>query len=214
MRNKTIVGLALTMLFFSAIKINAQTAFDKGTVVVTAGLGFPDLSRLTQAVVYNGYNGYSVHGFGPILIKGDYGIIKFKWGHSVGVGAVIGLSTTSITYNYTDPYYQNGNGWPNGVYTEKDSYTRITVGARGSYHFFTKEKIDCYAGVGLGYIFNLNSQTTTDPRGIYNSAASFPSIYESFTVGIRYYFTKNIGVYAEGGWDMSAPIQGGLAIKF
>lgn len=81
------------------------------------------------------------------------------------------------------------------------------------YHFFTKEKLDCYASVGLGFNINSTSRTTDNPNGYTAIATARSGLYETFTVGIRYYFTKNIGVYLVR-LDMSAPIQAGVALKF
>ena len=207
------IVLANTILFSNKISAQDNTAFEKGTIVATAGYGFPDFQRTTLRVAYNGYSSTKVSGVGPIILKGDYGIYKFKWGHSVGGGIVIGYSSTNV--NFTD-YYNDYYGYytTRTAYTETDSYRKITIGARGSYHFFTKEKFDCYASVGLGFNINTYTQTTNNPNGYARSAVAGSGIYSAFTVGIRYYFTKNIGIYSEVGWDMQAPIQGGLAIKF
>lgn len=206
-----IIALSTFLLSHHFIKAQNSEAFGKGTVVATIGYGFPDLNRSSLRASYNiyGYNSTTVNGIGPLILKGDYGIVKFNWGHTVGAGIVLGFSTTHIKYNYTNW------GW-NNQYTETDNYTTITIGARGSYHFYTKEKVDCYANIGVGFNINSNNQTTTNPNGIVNtsSVSKRPGVYEAFTVGIRYYFAKNIGVYAEAGWDMHAPVQGGIALKF
>lgn len=208
MKTKTILTLALSSLLFCTQKTKAQeSAFEKGTVAITVGYGFPDLDRTSLRSSYNfyGYNGTTIRGFGPLLLKGDYGIVKFKWGHTVGAGLVVGFNTNTINYFYS-----------NNLWKETDRYTTIVIGARGSYHFFTKEKIDCYANIGLGMNINSHTESTTDPRGFTNSGSvsKRPGVYEAFTVGIRYYFSKNFGVYAEAGWDMSTPVQGGIALKF
>lgn len=211
-----------TLLILSAIlfsnKISAQdnSAFEKGTIVATAGYGFPDFHRTSLRVAYNGYNSTKVSGIGPIILKGDYGIVKFKWGHSVGAGIVIGYNATKI--KFTDTYYDY-TGFPyysytSRTYTETHSYKTITIGARGTYHFFTKEKFDCYASVGLGFNINTVTRTTDNPGGYSTVGTGRSGLYQAFTVGIRYYFTKNIGVYSELGWDYSTPIQAGVAIKF
>jgi hypothetical protein len=203
---------AAASCLFPASHVMAQdgTAFDKGTVVATVGYGFPDLYRTSLRVAYNGYNSRKVSGIGPLILKGDYGIVKFKWGHSVGAGIVVGYSHTKVKFG--NDYYYYGVYTP---YTQTDSYNTITVGARGTYHFFTKEKFDCYASIGLGYNINTYTHTTDDPRGasvaVYKNRAN---LYSAFTVGIRYYFSNNFGVYSELGWDMSAPIQAGIALKF
>lgn len=214
---KQITLIFASFIFLLNVTSNAQenTAFEKGSIVITGGYGFPDLYRSTLRLAYNSYSNRTVKGFGPLIIKGDYGIVKFKWGHSVGAGIVIGYNSTNINFAYTDSRWYSGSGWNNYTYSETDIYKTVTIGARGTYHFYTKEKFDCYASIGLGFNINTYAQSTNDPNGVVKTAYTGRSgIYEAFTVGIRYYFTKNIGVYSEVGWDMSAPIQAGIAIKF
>lgn len=212
------IVLALTLFIFllnTTTKAQDNTAFEKGTIVATGGYGFPDLYRTSLRVSYNGYSSTKVSGLGPIILKGDYGIIKFKWGHTVGAGIVVGYSSSKVDYSYSTTKWNNGNGWNNYTYNQTDNYRTITFGARGTYHVFTKEKFDCYASIGLGFNVNTYTRSTNDPDGIYISGyKSRSGIYQAFTVGIRYYFTKNFGVYSELGWDNSTPIQGGVALKF
>ena len=54
---------------------------------------------------------------------------------------VLGSNTTKATFTYRD-WSNNGTGIGGyyADYTQIDKYTTITVGARGTYHFFTKEK--------------------------------------------------------------------------
>jgi hypothetical protein len=210
----TLYPLLLVSAILFSHKISAQdnSAFEKGTIVATVGYGFPDLYRTSLRAYYNGRSSTTVRGFGPILLKGDYGIVRFKWGHSVGAGIVVGYSSTNVKYSYVDARWNNGLG--TYTYNQTDKYKTITLGARGTYHFFTKEKFDCYASIGLGFNINTYKQTTDDPSGVYTTYKGRSFIYEAFTVGVRYYFTKNFGVYSELGWDMSNPIQGGIALKF
>ena len=210
MKKQIVLALAsFIFLLNTTLKAQDNLAFDKGTIVATAGYGFPDFYRTSLRVSYNGYSSRTVRGFGPLIIKGDYGIVKFKWGHSVGAGIVLGYSSTTVKYtNYYTTMIP---------VDETDKYRTITIGARGTYHFFTKEKLDCYVSLGAG--FNINTYDYSNSfgytYGVYATPAKSRSVlYESATVGIRYYFTKNIGVYSELGWDMSAPIQAGVAIKF
>jgi hypothetical protein len=210
------IALALALyIFLLNTKMQAQdeSAFDKGTTVITAGYGFPDLYRTSLRISYNAYSSTKVSGIGPIILKGDYGIVKFKWGHAVGAGIVIGYNATNI--KFTDTYYDYNNFiYSTKTYSETHKYKTITVGARGTYHFFTKEKFDCYASIGLGFNINTASRTTDNPNGYTSYASARSGVYSAFTIGIRYYFTKNFGVYSELGWDNSTPIQAGLALKF
>lgn len=210
MKKHLLFAYCICILLSSNNLFSQETAFEKGTIVATGGYGFPDLYRTSLRVNYNSYNSRTVSGIGPLILKGDYGIVKFKWGHSVGAGIVIGYSSTKVKYSYSNSYWSN-----NTFYNQTDAYKTITIGARGTYHFFTKEKFDCYASVGLGFNINTYSRSSNDPNGaLVVSSTGRSGVYESFTVGIRYFFNKNIGVYSELGWDMSAPIQAGIALKF
>ena len=216
MKKLTLLSFALINAIVFNTKSVAQdnTAFEKGTVVITAGLGFPDFYRIDQRARYNSYKVYnstSVKGFGPIILKADYGIVKFKWGHTLGAGIVFGYNSTTVDFTYYK--YNNGNGITE-YFNQTDRFRTVTVGARATYHYFTNEKVDCYANVGLGYNIRTYSRTTNDPDGGYLYTSGNSTAYTAFTAGIRYYFTKNFGVYAELGWDMSTPLQGGLALKF
>lgn len=216
MKKQIVLTLAsFIFLFSTTTKAQDNTAFEEGTIVATVGYGFPDLYRSSLRLSYNTYSSAKVRGFGPLILKGDYGIIKFKWGHTVGAGIVLGYNSTSVKFTDT---YNDYVGYPNyyvsRTYNETHTFRTITVGARGTYHFFTKEKFDCYASVGLGFNINSTTRTTDNPNGYTAIATARSGLYETFTVGIRYYFTKNFGVYSELGWDMSAPIQGGVALKF
>ena len=213
-------ALVLGVLILLANPLSAQSnsdsesssglAFDVKKLVLTFGYGFPNFERNSYKSYYsgNGYKSYSYSGIGPIIAKADYGIVKFKWKHSVGVGIMVGYNATSAKYQYYNKY--------NFLYTQTDNYSTVTLGVRGTYHFFTTEKVDCYGSVGLGFNINSHNYKSDEPNGYYNTVyySNNPSTYEALTVGIRYYFTKSFGVYAEAGWDFATPLQAGLAFKF
>lgn len=209
---KKISTLLIAFIITATSSLSAQSlAFDKGKTVVTVGYGVPNLARVGLKVIYGPYAGYSVTGFGPILVKGDYGILK-----NLGVGAVIGFASSKITYSETDYYNNNGNSQ---LYTYQESiaWKSLSLGAHANYHFVRKEKFDAYVGGGLGYTINTFVYSNNDPYygGSRTYATYNPSsIFYAATVGVRYYFTPNIGVYAEAGIEKGALLQGGLAIKF
>jgi hypothetical protein len=213
---KTALLVIVTFSFvFSGNHLVAQdgTSFDKGTVVATVGYGFPQLyaPRIGNPKVIDPYNPSKVGGFGPFIVKGDYGIVKLKWGHTIGAGIVLGYNTMKVRYEYSDYYY----GPAYRVFTQTNTYNTLILGARGTYHFFTKEKLDCYVSIGVGCRLKFNVQSTTDhPSGSTYIYEDRTGLYSGLGLGIRYYFTKNIGVYSEIGMDMWAPVQAGLALKF
>jgi len=215
------------LLLISSHTLNAQGYVEKQSAV-TVGYGFPNLYKALlktsieanqqQGYYYDETFGYKVKGYGPLFVKYEYALTKL-----IGLGASFGYWSTKFTetYNYQDGYYDANSA--NYVYTEYQDVTEhhfssLSAGARLNFHFGTQEKLDPYAGVAAGYTsmnytykFSSTNPNTTDPPSI--SYSGIP-VYFAITAGIRYYFTENIGAYAELGLDKWSVIQGGLAIKF
>ncbi len=95
-------------------------------------------------------------------------------------------------------------------------FTALYFGARGNYHFNTllnieNEKIDVYAGVGLGYrVFNWKDDY--NGSGLKSSYGS--GVYFGILAGGKYYFTDNIGAFVELGAIGSTNARIGVAFKF
>ena len=206
-----------------------EKAFKEGTLAITLGYGFPNLYKsiykglivntnsLSNLYNYDTY-AYTSKGLGPLFVKADYGLTKL-----IGIGIIGGYFNAVIneTRTYTVSEYDSGTGnYYNAVYQDKTdyNYSSLSIGARINFHFGTGEKLDPYAGVGAGYSLNQSKLTysTNNPNTIARSPYSGTGIptYFAITVGMRYYFTPNIGIYGEIGFDKWSLIQGGLAIKF
>lgn len=122
---------------------------------------------------------YSFGGFGTGLGLGlpfgagvEYGVTKLNVG-TIGVGGNFG-------------------------YVGGDVLNILYIGARGSYHFnelleLENEKLDLYGGITLLY-----RNISWDFGGTFNTPGD-SGIVPGFHVGGRYYFSDNIGGYAELG---------------
>src|SRR5580658_2217452 len=101
----------------------------------------------------------------PISIGGsfEHGVTD-----NISVGGTLGYSTTKI--NDVDGYYVR--------------YSGILIGARGSYHFLTTDKMDPYAGADLGYV--IVSESNNFPNG-YTSGFKASGLGFGIHGGIRYY---------------------------
>lgn len=196
-------------LFTPELKVTTKKgkqsdAFSEGIIVVTAGYGFPNLGK-SVLKAYQGYGGYKVSGVGPLSFKGEYGLSD-----KIGFGV-------SINYvSFAASWIENGTdslGNSTIPYTYKFSRTSVSVLARLNIHFATSEKLDPYWGVGAGYRTGGYKFTSNDPS--YTGSVTFPTIPVGFetTIGVRYYFTDNIGGYVEMGMA-KALIQAGLSFKF
>jgi len=113
---------------------------------------------------------------------------------NISVGGIIGYSSSRYTY-FTDEDYK---------------YTYILVGARGNYHFATSEKLDPYAGLTLGY--NIVSVSAPSSQAS-NYTAKASAFLFGAQIGANYYFSPNLGAFAELGYGIGI-LTIGLSAKF
>ena len=209
---KRILSIVAAIGFaFSATNVNAQ-AFDEGKSIVTVGYGFPNLGASIFKSVLGSYPGYSVSALGPMFLKYEYALSE-----KIGIGLAVAYSGFTVKWQDTYDTYNSSTGtYQTNTYDWTMKFTSPAFGVRFNYHFATKDKLDPYIGIAAGYKMSQYSFTTTDPAGTGSSTWSFNPLplYMPITVGFRYYFTDNIGLYTELGFDKSSVIQAGLAMKF
>lgn len=198
-----------------------RNCYDAGTTTMTLGYGFPNLTKLVWGSVYSAYEDVEVTGYGPLHFKAEYGLSEV-----VSLGVSVGYVHTEWNWTYDASgfeYVTSKDEFGNEItnyqyvphqYKEGVVYSALNINARVNFHFLTTQQLDPYFGVGLGY----NKPTITffsdDPDYTYTETISspIPVGFES-TLGLRYYFTPNIGLYAEAGLSKSI-MQAGLSIKF
>lgn len=163
--------------------------------------------KLLNAGFSLGYYGYGYFGSRsgftlPLNASVEYGITD-----QISAGPYVGYARWSYRYN-------DGSG------ENKYSWTFVTVGARGSFHYteilnefldsdIDEEKWDLYLSLFLGLEF----RSYNDDLGL--------DYYSNDTVvrlgpnlGFRYYLRRNIGVYFEGGRGTFGWLNFGLAVRF
>ncbi|HYV95460.1 MAG TPA: outer membrane beta-barrel protein [Chitinophagales bacterium] len=199
-----------TILFIIAIflagitgKVSGQT-FEQGNVVIAAGYGWPNLIG-TVFKIYETEAGFKASSAGPVYIKGEYCIADH-----LGLGINFAWSSSKATY-ISEGLDSNFNSVDYDYEIKRSTYSIL---ARINYHFGDFEKFDPYVGGGLGYrnanwTFSDNDPSSSGTSDIIPNL--FPFGFE-LTIGGRYYFSDNFGVYAELGFAKS-PIQGGLVLK-
>jgi len=111
----------------------------------------------------------------------------------ISVGGIVGYSSSKYSY-FTDEDYK---------------YTYILIGARGNYHFATSEKFDPYVGATLGY--NIVSVTAPSGGGDYTAKGS--ALLFGAQLGANYYFSPNLGAFAELGYGIGI-LTIGISAKF
>jgi hypothetical protein len=183
--------LAVAVLgFFSAQAqrhgSKSDNVMDVGSVTLNIGVGVGRSSFGNYGVYGSGYYGYGT-GLGTKIA-----IERGMWQLGPGVltlGLEAGASFSTARYN-----------------NYKSSI--IIVAARSAYHFgWNVDNLDTYAGVSVGPGFRSND---------YNNGSKYTQhdvvVAPGIFVGGSYFFSPNIGVNVEAGYDITE-IQGGIIFK-
>jgi hypothetical protein len=141
----------------------------------------------------------------PISASVEYGLARIP----LSVGAYFGITG----YDEELTAYSSYKG------------TLVGFGAKASYHFNFLRNLDPYASLTLGWLIysqevkssitvpsytppNTSTTTTTTAE---NDLSTF---FYGFSLGARYFFTKNIGAYVELGYSAVSVVSAGLSVKF
>jgi outer membrane protein W len=194
--------LALTMML-ATTKTNAQ-ALEQGNVIIDAYYGFPNLYSTIFKAAYESSNStdLTLGSQGPLGIRAEY-LITDK----VGFGIDLGMNSSSISYREAD--INNNN-----IYDYKFTTRKIGAIFTFNYHFVENDKLDAYFVVGGGYGNRNFKFTSTDPNYIEESVESLIPISYKIGVGMRYFFTENIGANLALGLGQGGLVNAGISAKF
>jgi hypothetical protein len=199
--------MILLGLCMAPTNLRSQTV-EQGNSIISIGYGFPNLGK----GIFRSYASmpeYKVRGFGPAQLKYEY-----MYTDQIGLG--LSVNFVQFTVSYTGQYIDHTDGNGNPVYmtrTYSIANTAYNALFRANYHLINDDKKDIYVGGGIGYRGGGFTATATpkDPNWAYGRLTPFP-IGMELTVGARYFFTDNIGAYAEFGAAKSL-FQVGLCLK-
>lgn len=172
---KFFIALAAVAFLASAqMNVKAQ-AFENGSMVANAGLGFGWYSY-----------GYGAKSFPAVSLSLEKGIKELDFG-TLSIGGIAGYKRASYAWLSNYDF----------------SWTDIVVAARGAIHMdlLKNEKIDTYGGLGVGLRFETYNYYTG--FGTYEKAKD-TNVHPlfAFYVGGRYYFTEKLGGFAELGYGL------------
>lgn len=206
---KKIIVLSICALFLSATTSTAQwggyRAHSKGTSMVQVGYGFLNPFKILFKV--SGYGGFSmsskVTGFGPFGASYDYAVSD-RFG--IGLGLAYGNLKNDVTVS---GFHSNGGDY---IYTQE--LTQMSALVRGTFHFSKSPKFDPYLGVGLGYYY-LKLAVNDNDEMQEPMTITIPGAfgYTGF-LGARYFFSENVGAFAEVGYLAGSLFQLGVTFKF
>jgi hypothetical protein len=197
------------ILFFALIvlSINGLQAqiYPKGSVNFSAGYGALSYGKIFLDLVTSGLDLKNVNTSlaGPVYIKGEYAVMD-----NFTVGLNVNYSKTSATFTLDSAAYV-------GKYSGTFGLRSTSLILRANYTFpFAEDRGGFMIGGGLGYRGFTLSYTDTDPRTPTDGGLSIPIPFTGeLTMGLRYYFTENIGAYVETGITRSF-LQGGITARF
>ena len=193
---KYIITSAVLFAFALTQKSSLKAqAFETGSNIISAGYGAPNLNKALFKI-YEDENDYALKGYGPIHLKYEHAVSD-----RIGLGLSINHVASSISYK---DFYN---------YDYKLNYSSTKINARVNVHFFSSDAFDAFWGVGVGYGTSTSKWTTNDPDDSNVSFSNPIPIGLESTLGARYFFSENIGLYAEIGFAKSI-VQGGLSFKF
>lgn len=165
---------------------NQNLAFHKGSKFLQIGFGLG--------------GGYYASGLKTSIpaIQARY---EFSVSDKISAGVVLGYS--SAKYDYPGIEYDDEMFGSSSL-----TYSYLLAGVRGNYHFSTTNKFDPYVGATLGY--NAVSVSEDDDDEI---SGADGKVLLGAQVGANYYFSKNLGAWADVGYGLGY-INLGIVFKF
>jgi len=200
---KSILLIAVAFAAFSAKAQDGAAWGGQGTKVVNLGYGVGSIWK-TLFKLSGSFSNSKTTATGPYAVGFEYGVSDH-----LGVGVQLGYGSVK---NVTTDAGANSNG---GDLITTEELKSFQFFARGNYHFGSSEKFDPYLGLGLGYgNFKYTYKDNDNGQDVSTGFKVPSSFIYSGALGARYYFSSNIGVYAEIGYVTGSFFQGGLVVKF
>ncbi|MFN8397854.1 MAG: outer membrane beta-barrel protein [Bacteroidia bacterium] len=198
------VGVLATGL---GTKVRAQ-AVEQGDFIIDGYYGFPNLmTGILRTIAVNTNTDLfdlKVTSLGPFG-----GRLSYMATENIGVGLDVYYAKSAFEYSDT---LISGNGTR---YYYRLSNPRPRFLARVDYHFNIADKVDMYAGAGIGYSGSRYILDTNDPNFIidrYSTRTLVPVAYR-LAFGTKFYFVKFLGAGVE--IAMGGPlVTVGLSGKF
>lgn len=178
---KKLIASFIAMLLLQGGNVFAQ-AFDLDTKVVAAGVGLG--SSLGGFNYSSQVPGLSIQYEQGMWNAGDVGVIS--------LGGYAGYK--SFSYKTMSGNFEATSRW---------NYTIIGLRSAFHYHGIDNEKLDLFAGLMLSY--NILNYSYRDNTGMPNIGGGSYGSTAGLTLylGGRYYFSENLGGFAEVGYGVS-----------
>jgi opacity protein-like surface antigen len=213
--NKFKVISAISGLFFSlliCLNTSAQVV-EQGSIIIDGYYGFPNFTKIFFKGEYASSGtelDLTVEGLGPLGIRGEY-ILYEKF----GLGFDIAYNNTKLNYNEISEVFNSTTGNYEDVSYSYDFRTKkIGVIVCFNYHFLDNEKFDVFGTVGMGYARRFFDFSSSDPNFADPEIYKLSPFGSKIGLGMRYFFTRNIGANLQFGLGQGGLINIGISAKF
>ncbi|OGS72530.1 MAG: hypothetical protein A3F91_10110 [Flavobacteria bacterium RIFCSPLOWO2_12_FULL_35_11] len=204
----------LSNLYSRGRSNRGHKAYKPGNTIISVGYGAFNFWKYSWAnddytydyyYGYSDYDNYKASGLGPLHFKAEYALSEII-SLGLSVNYVNARAEWTNHYStYSGQYFETG-------YTQGKYFNSLSVLGRMNFHFLTTKNLDPYLGFGIGYRSGKTEYYSNDPYFDEYYDKTILPIGCEFSMGLRVFFTPNIGLFTEFGLTKSL-IQGGLAIK-
>lgn len=213
-----ILHLFVTKNIAQEKKEDAILCIKKDDIIIDGFYGLPYVAGSYAKSVFttntSGINNNieSVKNLNHVGGKFEYMITK-----DIGIGLEYTYASVNIKY-LQENITVNSNGQNTSkIYHYKASLYKQRILGKVNFHFGTTKKFDPYGTLGFGYkVSKLKSNNPDDAQSVSAFNNTFSNLFPfalRFGIGIRYFFTQNIGLNIETG--IGGPtIQAGVTLKF
>jgi outer membrane protein W len=209
---KKILFTCVGAMILSLSNVSAQ-AVEEGNVIIDAYYGFPNLYTAVFKTAYANTGSevnLKVGGIGPIGLRAEYMVAD-----KIGVGLDIGFNNSFVRYSEESTVYNSTTGAYDAVDYDYDFSTKkLGFMATFNYHFIkSSDVLDAYFVVGAGYGSRSFAFESTNPDYVEGSVSSLIPVAGRIGVGMRYFFTDNIGANLALGFGQGGILNAGLSVK-
>jgi hypothetical protein len=212
---KILVASAACFALLKPVASNAQ--LEKGSVIIDAYYGFPNLYTSVFKTFYANSGqemDLRIGGFGPVG-----GRLEYLLSDKVGFGVDVGFNNSTVQYSEQgiNQVYDPNTGTTTDVpyfYDYNFSTKKIGVIATFNFHFVQTEELDAYATIGGGYGSRSFAFETNDPSFEEEDISGVIPFSGKIGVGMRYFFTDNIGANFAVGFGQGGLVNLGLSARF
>ncbi len=200
--------LVIALLALTATNNATAQVVEEGNVLVDTYYGFPNLytAAFKSAYANSGIEqNVEIKGLGPVGLRVEY-LLTDK----VGLGVDLGFNNTQLTF---DEATTDAEGDP--VTYQYDYKTqKFGVLVTFNYHFIENDNLDFYGVIGAGYGNRSFKFASTDPNYQDEEIKGLIPVASRIGIGLRYFFTDNIGANLGLGFGQGGILNAGLSFKF